>query len=49
VIKGPGTEEHGLGWIDAGRGANLVEFTKETTDLDEDVATDDVFSTEFLK
>lgn len=48
VIKGPGTEEHGLGWIDTARVANLVEFAKETADLDEDVAPDDVFTTEFL-
>lgn len=49
VIKGPGYEEHGMGWIDPARVQKLVDFAMSTREFDTEVTPDDIYSNAYLQ
>lgn len=49
LIVGPGTEEHGMGYIDPQRAADLVKFISTANNLGDVVAPDAIYTNQFIK
>jgi len=48
LIKGPGFEEHGMGWIDPGRADAMVKFISSANNLGDAVKTEDLYTNRFI-